>query len=521
LTKKETNFWKLVNPHESYDEFTRRPTLDETKNRLIKQLSSNYPIRTVGHGEEELLISEEEREANLHIIGQPRQGKSKFIEDQIRKDIDLGNGLMLLDPSDNGDTAKNILRYCAKKGLERVLYIDADLMTRYDKYPVLQPLKPFPYLKSSVDSILESVNALFGVQRQTDTNRIRRNFSALLTLLGSKGLTLHETKYFRRWKPADTLPFLGDDDDSLIVKDGFRTPGMFENYFLTTVGRMDTFRGEPLSLMTAANSGIDFVQMIREGWVILVNLYPSHNLSVTQSRLLGIMLISEISHAADIIFKWEPEGEMKYPFYLYLDEAARFASPQIKNIIDYKGKTGLRLIVAHHGFGQFRHQGQEDVLDAIKSGCRIKAMFNVSSYKDRLEMIEDLGYGGDIHPTLAAYANQNIPKRYMVIKKDKETPVRIKVPDVVPVDISSEELEQYKQQLFSQPWFLSREEIQNQINARSISANIKSTPSGKMDDHKPTRKASISRPVSAKPKKDLQQGKQEPPNPPERKPFKI
>jgi hypothetical protein len=463
--------WKLVNPDESFDEFTRIPSFEEIEKKSIKQHSSQYPLRTVGVGEEELVITEEERSANMHIIGQPGQGKSKLLEHQIRQDIDLGNGLCLLDPSDNGDTAKAILRYCAKIGYEKVIYIDPDVNLRLNKIPTLKLLKPAPYTNQSVDSVLESVNALFGVHRQTDTNRIRRNFSALLNVLAKKGLTINEARYFMRWQPADLLPFLEDDEDSLIVKDSFRSPNHFENYFITTVGRIDTFRQEPISLMTAADTGIDFVKMVREGWVILVNLSPSKTLLTTPARLLGIFIISEIIHGVSVLFHSHPEGEIKNVFNLYIDEATRLASPQIKFIIQYMRKMGLRLIIAHHEFDQFREQGQQDVLSAIKNGCRIKMMFNISSAKDRLEMVEDLGYGGDIHPTLASYANQNIPKRYMVIKKDKETPVRIKVPEVKEVNISQEAVNDYIKSICSNPWYLIREQIEQQINARQFKAH--------------------------------------------------
>ena len=447
-----------------------RMTAEQVVNKRLKGLKSSYPVRLMGIGQDKLFITEEEREANVHIIGQPRQGKSKLIEDQIRKDIDLGNGLCLLDPSDNGDTAKKVLRYCALKGIKNVVYIDPDTLFKYGKIATIQPLKQFPYLDQSVDMLMESVNALFGISKQTDTNRIKRNFEALITLLAKRRMTLYETKYFRNYTDAKQLPFLNSDEDSRIVADGFANRPSFENYFLTTVGRLNVFRKEPISLMTAADNGIDFIKMIDEGWVILVNLHPGASLPKVQSRLLGILIISEIMHAVGVMFKWKPEGEIKRIFYLYIDEAARFASPQIEDIIEYMGKTGLRLVIAHHEFYQFRKQNQEGVLKAIKNGCRIKMMFNMSDYKDRLEMCEDLGYGGEIHPTLAAYVQQNIPKREMVIKKDKETPVRIKVPNVPDIsrsELPDERLEEYIRSILDQPWYLSKQQIQDQINART------------------------------------------------------
>ena len=473
MSNEDRDYFKLFTG-KSWDEAVTRkvPTADETLNKIWISAKSKYKPRLLGVGEEEVLISEEERQANYHIIGQPRQGKSKLIEDNIRKDIDLGNGLCLLDPSDNGDTSKKILAYCALKGVEKVIYIDPEKCLKLNRIPTLQPLKPYPYINQSVDSVIEALNSVYGVAKQTDNPQIGRNLEALLTVLGNQNLTLNETKHFFAYRDWRDLPFLKDDEDSQIIKSAFRTAETFDKKFLYTAGRLNILRKEPISLMVGANTGIDFVKMISEGWVILVNLYPQKSFTINQARLLGILLISEIIHAIDVLFHAEPEGKIKKVFYLYMDEAARFATPQIKNILDYKGKTGLRFIIAHHGFSQFKDR---DVLESIKGGCRIKMMFNISNYRDRLEMVEDLGYGGDIPPILAAYANQNIPKQTMIIKKDKETPVRIRVPDVPDVKISKEKVDSYIEKILSNKWYLTKEKITDQINARSIRKDSKSS----------------------------------------------
>jgi hypothetical protein len=510
----------------TFDQWKKKsqiPKAEESINRIIKSSRSDYPLRALGVGDTELLISEEEREANFHIIGQPRQGKSKFIEHNIRRDIELGNGLCLLDPSDNGDTCKKILRYCALNGIEKVVYIDPDTLFRFGKIATIQPLKP-QYLTKSVDSVMEAVNNVFGVARETDTPRIRRYLPSLLTVLANNDMTLYEAKYFRRYRDAKELPFLGYDEDSMIIRDGFRSDYTFENYFLSTVGRLDIFRKEPISLMIGANTGIDFIQMIRDGWVILVNLFPGKYLTVTQARLLGILMISEIIHAVDTLF----HNGWRGVHYLYMDEAARFATPQIEQLLSYKGKTGLRLIIAHHHFSQFR---DKEVLDAIKQGCRIKMMFNISSYKDRLEMVEDLGYGGDIPPLLASYANQNIPKQQMIIKADKATPVRVRVPDVSDIpdsELSSKQLDQYIEELLQQPWYLTKEEITNQINQRyqhndrSVQPNTESSESRKVPYRKAAKPTAVPKGIQEREQQQsVSKSNEKPQNSGKRKPIKI
>jgi hypothetical protein len=237
-----------------------------------------------------------------------------------------------------------------------------------------------------------------------------------------------------------------------------------------------------------------------------------------ESNLLGILVVSQIIQAIDTL----RDNHWKGVYYLYMDEAGRYATPQIEPLLTYKRKTGLRLMLAFHYFAQF--DNKKAVLQAIKQGARIKIMFNTPSPKDRLEMVSDLGYGGDIPPMLASYANQDLPVQYAIIKKNKEAPVRIKipnVPDITKEQVSDNQLDEYISFLEDQPWNFSQQDIKDQIDARSIRTNFKSSQSREVDDNKPARKASISYSVSGKPKTNLQQSKQESQNPPERKPTKI
>jgi hypothetical protein len=202
-----------------------------------------------------------------------------------------------------------------------------------------------------------------------------------------------------------------------------------------------------------------------------------------------------------------------------MDEAGRYASPQIEPLLTYKRKTGLRLMLAHHYFGQFENK---KVMNAIKQGARIKIMFNTPSPDDRLEMVRDLGYGGDIPPLLASYANSDLPKQYAIVKKNKESPARIKVPNVPDItEISSKQLEDYIQSLESQPWYSSEREIKDQINARSIRANIKSTQSRKVDESETTIPPPLSRPLQRKLEKGIRPDNKKPPEPPPKRPIKI
>jgi hypothetical protein len=482
------DYFKIITG-KTFDETYRLPTTDEIIKRQIKQLQSKYPLRLVGTSQEgQVFISEEEREVNCHILGAPGEGKSKFLESSIRQDIDRGIGLCLLDPSDKGQTYQDILSYCAKIDYKKVLIIDPKLCAAAQKYPCLAPLKR-KYAKMSVEGVMETVNILFDT-KSSDTPRIRRHLQALLRILAKTGNTLFETQYFSDYKrDADKryeiLYRLNPEDRDLsTIENLFRSQYHFEQYFYSTINRLDLFWEEPLKTMLAANSGIDFVKLIREGWVILVNLAPGKYINPEESQLLGVLIISELIQAIDIL----ADSGWKGVHYLYIDEAARFATPQIDTLLSFKRKSGLRLVLAHHYFKQFDNQ---KVLNSIKNNARIKLMFDTPNYDDRLEMVKALGYGGDIPPVLAAYANQNIPKQHAVIRKNKESPVRIRIPDVEPVKINKDKLDSYIEKILASEWYLTSEQITKQINARSVPKNSKGSQYRKASDRKADNKTSL------------------------------
>jgi len=476
----EKDYFKII-VGQTIDEYAKQPDFEKTLDNQLKQLSSNYPLRLIGTSQDgDVFVTEEERDSNFHIIGSSGEGKSKFLEYNIRKDIDAGKGLCLLDPSDFGDTSKKVLAYCAKVKHKKVLVIDPATIRKYDKVPTFKPLNK-KHIKQSVDGVMEVASILFGA-KETETPRIKRYMTALLRLLTKENLTLYESQWFADYQFGNWKNLLGYDKDSQALKNVFRSQFSWEQFFGSTINRLDSFWEEPLSLMFGADEGIDFVEMIADGWVILVNLFPSTNLTVTESRLLGVLIISQIIQAIDIL----KDNGWKGVYYLYMDEAGRFATPQIDSLLSYKRKSGLRLIIAHHYFRQFE---DVKVLDAIKQHAKIKLMFNTPSADDRLEMMKALGYGKDIPPLMASYANQDLPKQYAIVKKNKEAPVKIRIPDTPDIKIDTED---YLVQILENPIYKSKEEINKQIDARKLSKNPKRPASGKAHDRKATSKATVS-----------------------------
>ena len=99
--------------------------------------------RNVYRGEERMVrIKQDDRSRHLYTIGQTGTGKSVFLQNMIKQDIENGEGVAFLDP--HGDVVEKILEFIPKERAEDVIYFNpADIerplalnMLEFDpKYP--------------------------------------------------------------------------------------------------------------------------------------------------------------------------------------------------------------------------------------------------------------------------------------------------------------------------------------------------------------------------------------------------
>lgn len=432
------------------------PSFEETLAKYKKKSASKYPLRLLGTGYKELWMMEEEREVNFHIIGGSRQGKSKYIEYHIRKDIDMGFGLCLIDPSDFSATYKAILDYCVSINHQKVLIIDPNTLYDYGSVACIQPLNP-RYATKSAQTVKDSINILLGAS-ESNTQNIQENLDALLRMLALEKLTLYEAAYFADYENPNWKLILdrAKGVDAQTLREKFKTYPQWKSEFTTTVRRLKDFRTEPLSMIIGGQPGIDFEKMIDDGWVILCNLFPEPYLTPKISTFLGILIISQIIQAVDALNRknWNKK------FYLYIDEAGRFATPQIENLLSYKSKSGLHLIFAHHHFGQFADQ---KILDSINHNTGIKVMFAVREPSDRMKMMKMMDFD---NPSEASHKYGNLPKQHAVIKKNKENAMEVIAPTINSIYVPDEQREAYIRERLQAPWYLPKYEIENQIDGR-------------------------------------------------------
>jgi hypothetical protein len=466
------------------------PKHQETVNKYAQQLLTNYPLRTLGQSREAAgILSEESRASHIHVLGTTREGKSKFLEVLIRHDIDNGYGCTLLDPSDNGQTAYNLLRYCIKKGHKKVCLIDPHDI---DLLPTINPLRwrGEPATDSVIQNLMESIRLLWGQSSFSDTPRIETYLSAVLTVLYNAKATIPDAQCFlvkenlaANTRREQLLHYTHSLDKSrMILEEVFHSRGqqLFLGEFKTSIRRLTPFFDYlPKHIYGSTAEPMNFQKMVADKWVILVNLDKTRVWGTAAQRLLGTLVINEIITAVSDLRASGWQGQ----HYLYLDEAGQFATRVLADIMAYKGKSGLWATVSHQFYNQFE---DKYVLDAVENLCKIKVLFYTPNATDRNRMLRDM-YTGELKDQ-AGDAHAFLKKQHAVIKIGKEPPATVRIADIPDItDISPAQLGEWKLKNIYQanPWYRSAEAIREEINNRFA---LRSTTAGtSAKDDRPAR----------------------------------
>lgn len=353
-----------------------------------------------------VVLDDATRATSLHIVGAPGTGKTKLIEHLIRSDIRAGKGVCLIDP--HGHLFDNIVTWAEYVGIDyrKVLILDPSAP---DFAFSFNPLDFRRYAHKggeegiTLDFMLDAViRAIAQAWRENDpdkTPRLRKCLYTLLYPLAERGLTLLETRHIldmtedgelTRWYLADTTsdPFIAAEWRRFNTQ----RVGDFLAQYESTLNRLFEITKTPLlrNIVGQEKRNIDFLTLMNEGWVVLVNLSSGGRLSPDNSRVLGALLVNDLFLAARC--RDEETGKSK-PFHVYIDECADFINEDVAKILTEGRKFGLHLTLAHQDLGQLKREG-ERVYKAVMNSARTKVVFAVQDPEDA-EIVADLIFTGE------------------------------------------------------------------------------------------------------------------------------
>lgn len=433
------------------------PTIEQSLQRLFETVKSKHPLVDLGTATDNLpILSEENRAAHIHILGTTREGKSKLLELLIRHNVDNCQGATLLDPSKDGSTAKAALAYCVSKNYTNVLLVDLN-----DKRvtPTINPLKWLgpDAAAGVVSSCMDALQLLWSQVDWQTTSRIQTFMPAILTVLYFAKCTIPDAEAFSVLSP-DKGKYSDEDIAELenrrriilhrvkdipearrarvILKDVFANRTKFGQEFAPTIKRLEPFFGSlPRRMFGSTHEPLDFVKIVRNKMLLLVNLDTRGLGGEDLRRLLGTFIINGIVDAISYLGKrtqFKKDGTPKEGggwvgrHYLYMDEGGLFATRGLADIMAHYGKTGLWATIAHQYYKQF---DDDKIIHAIENSSHIKCLFYVAGEYDRSRMLKNMYFGDEMLKS-AASAAANLPKQHMIIRIGKAGAAMIRVKDI-------------------------------------------------------------------------------------------
>jgi hypothetical protein len=315
-------------------------------------------------------LSWEERVRHLHILGASGTGKSTLLFNMIRKGIEDGEGLALLDP--HGDLVDRILGVIPEHRIKDVILIDPSDEEYAIGFNVLSAHSEIEktLLASDLVSVFERLSTSWGDQMGS----VLRN--AILAFLESpQGGTLSDMRRFLL-EPGFRTEFLKTVEDPDIAyywqkTFGNLTGGKSVGPVLT---RLDTFLApRPIRYMVSQRENrIDFARIMDGGKILLAKLSQGA-IGKENSYLLGTLLVSKFQQTA--MSRQRQGAEDRRPFSLYIDEFHNFITPSMAEILSGARKYGLGLVLAHQELHQLERD--RDVMSAVLSNPCVRICFRV------------------------------------------------------------------------------------------------------------------------------------------------
>jgi len=345
---------------------------EERKTKAAPELTEGHSLAlgTNIHQEVETLVTldPEQRTQHLYTVGASGTGKSTFLMNLIRQDLEQGNGFAVLDP--HGDLIEEIIGHIPKERAADVILLDPS----DEEYSIgLNILAAHSnqeknLLASDLVSVFRRLSTSWGDQM----NSVLAN-AILAFLESSRGGTLVDLRRFLVDKDF-RIRFLPSVEDHEVVYYWTKEFPLFSGKPQAPIlTRLDTFlRQESIRYMVAQKeSRLDF-RRIMDGKQILLAKLSQGAIGEENAYLLGSLLVSKLHQAA--MGRQEQEASERTPFYLYIDECHHFVTPSMESILTGTRKYRLGLILAHQ---ELRQLGSADLTSAVLTNPYTRVCFRL------------------------------------------------------------------------------------------------------------------------------------------------
>jgi hypothetical protein len=319
---------------------------------------------------QEVYLTPEQRVRHLHAIGGTGTGKTTFMANLIRQDMESGQGFALLDP--HGDLVDRLLSIVPENRLNDVVLIDAGDEEFSVGFNILSAKADYEktLLASDLVSVFQRLSTSWGDQMTV----VLRN-AILAFLERPEGGTLADVQRFLLEPDfrASVLETVLDADVVYYWKKGFPQLGGSKSIG-PVLTRLQTFLSpKPIRYMVGQrDTKLDIAEIMDSGKILLVKL-PQGLMGAENSYLLGSLIVSKIQQAA--MARQRMAESQRRLFTLYVDEFQNFITPSMAEILSGARKYRLSLVLAHQELAQL---GRNDaVASAVLANAGTRVVFRV------------------------------------------------------------------------------------------------------------------------------------------------
>ena len=326
------------------------------------------------------------RENHVHVIGGIGSGKSTLVEHMSLHDIRQNHGVAVLDP--HGRLVERLLCLIPEEFVERVIYVDPG----DPKWvPLWNPLQPIPGQdpgRMADDLVLAFKKIVFHWGDRLE-NLLREAFFAALNLPGSTFLDISNLMRNKTDESRRIRQRILQVVDNEVAREFWLHD--FEKYGKDDLGPPKNklskllLAGTVSLMLSQPESRFAFPDIMERGQILLVNL---STIGSQVREILGCFFLELMRLTA--LGRDSADTKSLLPFHIYCDEAHRFLTDAMEDMIDETRKFGVPLTLAHQHMSQFNTRKN----DAL-SGVGTTVIFRVNR-DDAQHLTKDLRGKADL-----------------------------------------------------------------------------------------------------------------------------
>jgi len=344
--------------------------------------------------ERRVFLKQDHRTEHMMLLGVSGSGKTYFLEQMIRQDIEAGRGVCVLDPS--GDLYKRLVNYCHINRFKHNLKDRLILINPQDEdwsiglnYLEIMDAKTTPSTQAGIVS--RGISKVFGDEDLEDKPRLDLWQTSTILPLIRAGLTLEDGLLFLTDSEARAR-ILQRINDFYLIKQWERVAKLSssrqDEYLEAVYNRFHKFLSSETTrrIIGQNKSTIKFREAIDKGAVILANLSEGGRVSPPEAKLLGVMLIDKLSEASKS--RTDIAEAKRRRMYFYIDEFHKYLCEDIAVGLKELRKYGLSFVLASQDIAGIRETDYKTYI-AIQQGATIKVCFAMTEEDAKL-MIGEL-----------------------------------------------------------------------------------------------------------------------------------